>query len=44
LQFAQNNLNFQFWNRTIFVDESTFITGHAIRTLVKRPIGITIIS
>jgi transposase len=38
LQFAQNNLNFQFWDKTIIVDESTFMTGHAVRTLVRRPI------
>jgi hypothetical protein len=40
LQFAQNNSNFQFWDRTIIVVESTFTTGHAIRTLVRRPIGM----
>lgn len=39
LQFAQNYLNFDEWRNTIFVDESTFMTGHAVRTLVRRPIG-----
>jgi hypothetical protein len=39
--FAENNLNFAFWDRTIIVDESTFITGHKTRTLVRRPIAIT---
>jgi hypothetical protein len=39
LQFAQNYLNFDEWHNTIFVDESTFMTGHAVRTLVRRPIG-----
>lgn len=39
LQFTQDNLNFEFWDRTIIVDESTFMTGHAVRTLIRRPIG-----
>jgi hypothetical protein len=37
--FAENNLNFAFWDRTIIVDESTFMTGHKTRTLVRRPIA-----
>ncbi len=38
LQFAENHINFDQWHRTIFVDESTFQTGSAVRTLVRRPI------
>jgi hypothetical protein len=37
--FAENNLNFAFWDRTIIVDESTFMTGHKTRTFVRRPIA-----
>ncbi len=40
LQFANDHLNFNFWDRTIFVDESTFMTGSAYRQLIRRPIGM----
>jgi hypothetical protein len=36
---VQNFQNFDNWDRTIFVDESTFMTGHTVRTLVLYPIG-----
>jgi transposase len=39
LHFANQFLNFDQWDRTIFVDESTFQTGHAVRNIVWRPIG-----
>ena len=39
LQFAENHLNFPFWDRTVIVDESTFMTGHAVKTLIRRPIN-----
>jgi transposase len=38
LQFAEQYINFDQWNRTLFVDESTFQTGSAVRTLVRRPL------
>jgi hypothetical protein len=39
LQFAQIFRNFDIRDKTIFVDENTFMTGHAVRTLVQRPVG-----
>jgi transposase len=39
-QFARENLNFNFWDRTVFVDEANFMTGAAYRQLVRRPIGM----
>jgi hypothetical protein len=38
LQFAEQHINFDQWDRTLFVDESTFQTGSAVRTLVRRPL------
>ncbi len=37
LQFAEQHINFNQWDRTLFVDESAFQTESAIRTLVRRP-------
>jgi transposase len=34
LQFAEQFANFNRWDRTVFVDEATFQTGHAVRTIV----------
>jgi hypothetical protein len=31
--FAENFANFDKWHNTVFVDEATFQTGHAVRTL-----------
>ena len=39
LQFAQENLNFPHWDKTVFIDQATFETGSAYRTLIRRPIG-----
>jgi hypothetical protein len=39
LEFAHEYLNFDEWDKTIFVDEACFQTGHRVRTLVRRPIG-----
>ncbi len=38
LHFAEEYINFDQWDRTIFVDESCFRTGSAVRTLVRRPL------
>ena len=40
LQFSQDNLEFRHWDKTIFIDQATFETGAAYKTLVRRPIGI----
>ncbi len=39
LQFAQEFANFDQWDRTVFVDEATFQTGYAVRTIIWRPMG-----
>lgn len=39
LQFVNNYIDFTEWNRTIFVDESTFETCYKTRELVRRPTG-----
>ncbi len=39
LQFAQDFANFDQWDRTVFIDEATFQTGHAVRTIIWRPTG-----
>jgi transposase len=40
MHFSQNFANFNEWHNTVFVDEATFQTGHAVQTLVWRPIGL----
>ncbi len=39
LEFALEYLNFDEWDKTIFVDEACFQTGHRVQTLVRRPIS-----
>jgi hypothetical protein len=39
LQFANSYRDFNEWERTIFVDESTFQSGRSYRALNMRPIG-----
>lgn len=39
LQFAESYLEFQSWDRTLFVDESTFQSGAAYQELARRPRG-----
>jgi hypothetical protein len=39
LQFANSYRDFNEWERTIFVDESTFQSGRSYRVLIRRPIG-----
>jgi hypothetical protein len=36
LQLAQEFSNFDQWDRTVFVDETTFQTGNAVRTIIWR--------
>jgi hypothetical protein len=38
LQFAEQHINFDQWDRTLFSDESTHQTRSVVRTLVHRPL------
>lgn len=39
LQFSFNYRDFNEWDRTIFVDESSFQSGRSYKALIRRPIG-----